>query len=52
MSPTLRIPTVQTRSAPIHDDQRLRVALVAEGGAGREAGAVAGDGDVFVGGGV
>ena len=42
-SPALRIPTIQTRSAPVHDDERLRAALVAEGSAGREAGAVAGD---------
>lgn len=47
-SPALRIPTIQTRRTPIHDHQRLGAALVAHGGAGREAGAVAGDGDVLV----
>lgn len=57
ISSALRIPTVQARRAAVHDDERLGAALVAEGGGGREAGAVAGDGDVFggawgVGGGV
>ena len=46
-SPALAVPTIQARSTPVHDDERLRAALVAEGGGGREAGAVAGDGDVF-----
>src|SRR5690606_27518008 len=46
-SPALRIPTVQARRAAVHDDERLGVALVAEGGGRGEAGAVAGDGDVF-----
>lgn len=52
-SPTLRIPTVQTRRAPIHDDDGVRVALVAHGGAGRKGGRVlrgalgAGAGEVF-----
>jgi len=46
-SPTLRIPTIQTRRTPIHDHLGLGVALVAHGGAGREARAVAGDGDVL-----
>ena len=40
-SPTLRIPTVQTRRAAIQDDQRLGVALVADRTRRREAGAVA-----------
>src|SRR5690606_40901719 len=44
----LAIPTIQASRAPIHDHQRLRAALVAHRGAGREAGAVAGDFDVFV----
>src|SRR5690606_735880 len=46
-SPALAIPTIQTSRAPVHDHQRLGAALVAHGGAGREAGAVAGDFDVF-----
>src|SRR5690554_6829066 len=46
-SPALAIPTIQTSRAPIHDHQRLGAALVAHRGAGREAGAVAGDFDVF-----
>src|SRR5690606_20246814 len=45
-SPALAIPAIQTSRAPIHDHQRLGAALVAHGGAGREAGAVAGDFDV------
>ena len=46
-SPALRIPTIQTSRAPIHQHQRLGAALVAHGRAGREAGAVAGDLDVL-----
>ena len=48
-SPALRITTVQTRRAPVHDDEGLGAALVAEGRRGWEAGAIAGDGDVFSG---
>ena len=51
-SPALRITTVQARRTPVHDDEGLGAALVAERGGRREAGAVAGDGDVFVGGGL
>jgi 5-methylcytosine-specific restriction enzyme A len=36
-SPALRIPTIQTSLAPIHQHQRLRIALSAERGASREA---------------
>ena len=46
-SPALAIPAIQASRAPIHDHQRLGAALVAHGGAGREAGAVAGHGDVL-----
>ena len=37
-SPALRIPTIQTSLAPIHQHQRLRIALLAQRGARREAG--------------
>jgi hypothetical protein len=36
-SPALRIPTIQARLTPIHQHQRLRVALLAQRGARRKA---------------
>lgn len=53
-SPALRIPTIQTSSTPVHNDERLGIALVAHRGRRRETRAVSGDGDVLfvVGGGV
>lgn len=48
ISPTLRIPTIQTSRAPIHDHDGLGAALVAHGGGRRERHAFAGDFDVFV----
>lgn len=39
-SPALAIPTIQASLAAVHDHQRLGVALVAHGGAGREAAVV------------
>ena len=41
-SPTLRIPTIQTRRTPIHDDDGVRVALVAQRGAGGECAGIVG----------
>lgn len=39
-SPALRIPTIQTSRTPIHQDDRIRIALGAHGGAGWEGGGI------------
>jgi len=46
-SPALAIPTIQTSSTPIHQDERLGRTLVAHARGRRETRAVAGDLDVL-----
>src|SRR5690606_38745943 len=47
-STALAVAAIQAGGAAVHDDGGLGVALVAHGGAGREAGALAGDGHGLV----
>src|SRR5688572_14662572 len=51
-SPALAVTTIQTSRTAIHDHHRFRGALVAHGGARREARAIAGDFDHLFGVGV